>query len=381
MKGINDLKLAFLSFIICTGAILAQGNNNAKFRVVLDAGHGGKDYGANYHGYIEKNIALNTVLKIGKLLEKEDVQVIYTRKTDVFVELDERAKVANRADANLFVSIHCNAETKKTAFGAETFFIGTSKNASNLEVAKKENAVINLEANSKEKYGGYDPNNPESFIGISLGQEQNIKQAIDLARKVQDNFKDDNKRKDRGVKPAPFLVLHKTAMPSILVELGFLSYKEEGEWLNSDGGQNDLAESIAKAIVAYKKEFFTAGTEEYKPAPENAPDKDDKPVANTPAKTNTATTAAAAQKGVIYKVQISASGKSLDLTPSNFKGLDQLSKDDSTSTIKYFYGNTSDLEKARELLEVAKAKGFPSAFIVPFRDGKKITMQEALKKK
>lgn len=381
MKGFKDLKLAFNLFIMCTGAIFAQGGT-AKFKVVLDPGHGGKDYGANYHGYIEKNIALNVALKVGKLLEKEDAQVIYTRKTDVFIELDERANIANKADANLFVSIHCNAETKKTAFGAETFFIGTSKNASNLEVAKKENAVIKLEKNSEEKYRGYDPNNPESFIGITLGQEQNISQSINLARKIQDCFKDDNKRKDRGVKPAPFLVLHRTAMPSVLIELGFLSYKEEGEWLNTEAGQNDMAASIAKAILQYKKEFFNAGNEVYKPEPVT----EDKPVVKTsepetPKTTPKATPAATPDaKGVIYKVQISAVGKDVELTPSNFKGLDQLSKDKSTSVIKYFYGNTPDLEKARELLEVAKGKGFTSAFIVPFKDGKKITMQEALKK-
>ncbi len=391
MKGLKDLKLAFIAFIICTATIFAQGNNNAKFRVVLDAGHGGKDYGAIYHGFIEKNIALSVALKVGKLLEKENIDVIYTRKTDVFIELKERPQIANRADANLFVSIHCNGETKKTAFGAESYFVGTSKNASNLEVAKKENSVVTLESNYKEKYNGFDPNNPESIIGITLGQEQNISQSINLARKVQDCFKDDNQRKDRGVKPAPFWVLHQTAMPSILIELGFLSYKEEGEWLNSEAGQNDLAASIAKAVVQYKKEFFIPGTEEYKPAPE-APAKEDKPVIETKPKADkpVATakpkaekpaTAGTVDKGILYKVQISASGKSLDLVPSNFKGLDQLSKDDSTNVIKYFYGSTPDLEKARELLEVAKGKGFTSAFIVPFKDGKKITMQEALKKK
>ncbi|MES2485594.1 MAG: N-acetylmuramoyl-L-alanine amidase, partial [Bacteroidota bacterium] len=262
MTGHKNLKLTFFTFIIFCGTILAQGN--AKFRVVLDAGHGGKDYGAVYHGFIEKNIALNVALKVGKILEKENIEVIYTRKTDVFIELKERPNIANKADANLFVSVHCNGEAKKTAFGTETFFIGNSKNASNLDVAKKENSVVTLEANYKVKYGGFDPNDPESIIGITLGQEQNITQSIDLASKVQAVFTDDLKRKSRGVKSAPFWVLHKTAMPSILIELGFLSYKQEGEYLNSEAGQNELAASVAKAIVQYKKEFFVPGTEEYK---------------------------------------------------------------------------------------------------------------------
>jgi N-acetylmuramoyl-L-alanine amidase len=391
MRGHKDLKLAFFTFIIFCGTIIAQGN--AKFRVVLDAGHGGKDYGAVYHGFIEKNIALSVALKVGKILEKDDVQVIYTRKTDVFIDLKERPNIANKADANLFVSIHCNGEAKKTAFGTETFFIGTSKNASNLEVAKKENSVITLEKDYKVKYGGFDPNNPESIIGITLGQEQNINQSIDLASKVQDLFTEDLKRKNRGVKSAPFWVLHRTAMPSILIELGFLSYKQEGEYLNSEAGQNELAQSVARAILQYKKEFFVPGTVEYNEPAESAKQEEPKATASTPVKTPPAKTpakadapkpapaTAASAKGVVYKVQISASGKVLDLSPSNFKGLDQLSKDDSSSVIKYFYGNTGDLTKARELLEVAKNKGFTSAFIVPFKDGKKITMQEALNKK
>jgi len=402
MTGHKNLKLTFFTFIIFCGTILGQGN--AKFRVVLDAGHGGKDYGAVYHGFIEKNIALNVAVKVGKILEKENVEVIYTRKTDVFIELKERPNIANKADANLFVSIHCNGEAKKTAFGTETFFIGNSKNASNLDVAKKENSVVTLESDYKVKYGGFDPNDPESIIGITLGQEQNIKQSIDLASKVQAVFTDDLKRKSRGVKSAPFWVLHKTAMPSILIELGFLSYKQEGEYLNSDAGQSELAASVAKAILEYKTEFFVPGTEQYKgpetitPSPESKPataatpvkaeskpvkpdTKPVKPDAKAAAASTTAANGNASEKGVLYKIQISASGKTLELTPSNFKGLDQLSKDASTSVIKYFYGNTTDLAKARELLEVAKGKGFTSAFIVPFKDGKKITMQEALNKK
>lgn len=381
MKGNLKNKLALLLFIAFAGASFAQGSS--KFRVVLDAGHGGKDYGAIYHGFIEKNIALNVALKVGKILEKDaGTEVIYTRKTDVFIELTERPNIANRADANIFVSIHCNGEAKKTAYGTETFVMGNTKNASNLEVAKKENSVIILEKDYKVKYAGFDPNAPETLIGFVVQQEDYINKSIDLASKVQNNFTNSLKRKSRGVKQGPFWVLHKTAMPSVLIELGFLSYKPEGEYLNSEEGQDALAEQIANAILEYKKEL--PGGFEHKTA---VPVVDDKPepVVNKPKtepkkpEPKVEEPVKAATKGVVFKVQISASGTDLETTPQNFKGLNNISKDNSSSLIKYYYGSTSDYNESKQLLEEAKAKGFTSAFVVAFKDGKKISVQEALK--
>lgn len=380
MTGIMKLKLSFFAFIIFCTASFGQGGS--KFKVVLDPGHGGKDYGAIYHGFIEKNIALNVALKVGKILEKDPaVDVIYTRKTDVFIELTERPNIANKADANLFVSIHCNGEAKKTAFGTETFVIGTTKNASQLEVAKKENSVITLEKDYKVKYAGFDPNAPETLIGITIQQEAYRSQSIDLASRVEEIFKEDLKRNKRGVKQAPFWVLHKTAMPSILIEMGFISYLPEGTYLNSDEGQDDMAQSIAKAILSYKKEYFVSGNSQDYDEP-STPVVKEKPRAEVekPSKNTESNTPAVSSKGIVFKVQIAASGKTLELVPSNFNGLSNISKDASTSVIKYFYGETSEYANAQELQKQAKEKGYSSAFIVAFKDGNKITIQEALKK-
>lgn len=232
-----------------------------KFKVVLDAGHGGKDYGATYHGNIEKKISLNTVLKVGEILSKEsNIEVIYTRKTDVFIELNERANIANRSKGHLFVSMHCNANDNQEASGNETYVMGVTRNAANLEVAKKENAVVTLESDYKIKYDGFDPKSPESVMGISIMQEENIQQSIDIAGKVQQAFTKFTTSKNRGVKQAGFLVLRKIIMPRVLIEMGFVSNKSEGAFLNSEDGQNKLAEAISKAILGYRDDFFKTET-------------------------------------------------------------------------------------------------------------------------
>ncbi len=363
--------------------------SNEKFKVVLDAGHGGKDFGANYYGFIEKNIALNVALKIGKILEKNpNIQVIYTRKTDVFVELMERAKIANRANANLFVSIHCNAAPKGEAQGTETFVMGLTKNASNLEVAKKENAVITLESDYKVKYAGYDPKSPESIIGITLLQEEYLDQSITIATKIQNEYTNKLERKNRGVKQGPFLVLNQTSMPSVLTELGFLSYKPEGQYLNSEDGQEELAKGIANAILSYKKEYYGGSIvvdkmerEKEKNIVNESLAKIDTPNAKEVKKTEPVIIVKPSLDEAVFKIQISASGKKLDLLPQNFKGLSPISLVVENTLYKYFYGETTNYEEAKAKLAEAKEKGYDSSFIVAFKNGKKVSIQEALKKK
>lgn len=372
----NFFRITLLALLLTAG--VSHGQNNAKFRVVLDAGHGGNDFGATYHGYVEKNNALNVVLKVGRILENDPgSQVIYTRKTDVFIPLDERADIANKSKADIFVSIHCNANKNLAASGTETYVMGVTRNASNLEVAKKENEVVTLEKDYKIKYDGYDPNSPESVIGMTVIQEEYLDQSIELAAGIQEGFEDGLGRKSRGVKQAGFLVLRKIYMPRVLVEMGFVSNREEGAFLSSDEGQEKIAEAIAKAILDYKKEYFVPGTEEYVPIDRpNTPEKQIIQKADTPKVQDVKVNG---EKGVVFKIQISASAKKMDLVPSNFNGLNTISMEDDGKIIKYFYGNTNKYVEANKLLNEAKEKGYTSAFIVAYKNGQKLSIQEALR--
>ncbi|TDP60838.1 N-acetylmuramoyl-L-alanine amidase family protein [Flavobacterium dankookense] len=361
-----------------------------KFKVALDAGHGDHDFGAVYHGHIEKKIALAVVLKVGKILEKNSgIEVIYTRKSDVFVDLIERANIANRADANIFVSIHCNANKNTEASGCETYVMGMSKNASNLEAARKENKVVLLEKDYQQKYKGFDPKSPESLIGLTMMQEEYLDNSITLAGTIQKEFIDLGK-KSRGVKQAPFMVLHKAYMPRVLIEMGFISNPNEGAILDSEDGQNEIAQSIANAIIAYKKENFGSGEGDniVKPSQKVEPIKIDttistKPVEKTPEVKKTEPKPEVKDvfaSGVVFKVQLSASSKKLDLVPSNFNGLSNISMSSEGTLYKYMYGQTSNYEEGKRLLQEAKSKGYTTAFLIAFKDGKKISVQEAIKR-
>jgi N-acetylmuramoyl-L-alanine amidase len=375
MNILNKTRLIFSFFLmIMTFCSYSQSN---VFKVTLDAGHGDHDFGAVYSGRIEKNIALAIVLKVGKILEQSpNVDVIYTRKTDVFIDLVERANIANRANSNIFVSIHCNANKNTAADGTETYVMGLSKVASNLEAAKKENSVITLEKDYKRKYEGYDPNSPESMIGMTLMQEEYMDNSISLASKIEDNFDRLGKKlRQGGVKQAPFMVLHKAYMPRVLVETGFVSNPTEGNILNSEEGQNDIAKAIAEAIISYKREYFGSGIPEIA---DQRPAKD----TSTPAKQKVVEAPAAAKnapKGTFFKVQLIASIKKTPLEPKNFKGLKNVTMLFENNIYKYFYQETSSYETAQKYLQEAKGKGYGAAFLIAYKDGEKISIQDAIK--
>lgn len=383
-------------------------SQNSKFKVTLDAGHGAHDFGAVYKGHVEKNIALSVVLKVGKILESQpNFEVNYTRKTDVFIGLVERANIANRVDANIFVSIHCNANKNTAAFGTETFVMGMSKNASNLAAAKKENEVVTLEKDYKQKYEGFDPNSPETLIGLTLMQEDILNNSISLAAKIED-FIGGLSKKSRGISQAPFMVLHKAYMTRVLIEMGFISNPAEGDRLDSEEGQNEIANAIADAIISYKKEYFGNG------ATENDEDRPSKKIIERPVKDTTTPAkkeekivkelvkketskeikkeptkkepikevvkeSAVKEASVVFKVQIAASSKKMDLVPTNFNGLNNIDVESNGAVYKYSYGQTYDYSEAKKNLAEAKEKGYNSAFLIAFKNGKSISVKEAIK--
>ena len=370
-----------------------------KFVVVLDAGHGGHDSGNRGGGYFEKNIALDIILKTGKILEKNpNIKVIYTRKTDVFIELNKRADIANSAKADLFVSVHCNAHSSN-AYGTETFVLGLHANERNFNIAKKENSVILLEDDYQTNYDGFDPNSPESVIGLTLMQEEYLEQSLDLASRIQSNFTKQLKRFNRGVKQAGFLVLHRTFMPSVLIETGFLTNKNEGKYLNSDKGKVAMASSISKAVLKYKgdvasmyheaqenltpvKEVLKTTSTKTKPTIPVEPKKIATAKIGTSEESlmpkETTTTKMENTNAIVFKVQVLSGSSKIDTIPGNFMGLSNVSVNEESGVFRYFYGSESSYEAIKNYKLKAVEKGYKSCFVVAFKNGIRIPLSEAL---
>lgn len=359
IRKINT-KLKNLLFLVMSLVVffsLSTLNAQKKYTIVLDAGHGGKDPGNLGNGYKEKDIALKVALEVGKQLAYEkDIKVIFTRKNDVYPELWKRGEIANNAKADLFVSIHCDSHTSN-AFGAGTFVLGLRGNKKNLEIAKRENASILLEDNYEKRYKGFDPNSAESVIGLSLLQEENLDKSLELASLIQNNFAYKLKRNNRKVKQDNFQVLRETIMPSVLVELGFLTNKKEGRFLNSKKGQQQMAKAISDAVKNYfnnlKLNAVSIDTSNYNDV---------------------------AYKDLIeFKVQI-ASGKNKIPTKSyNFKGLKNIQRVKIGSYYKYYFGVSSSYKAALKSLKIAKQKGYKSAFMVAFKNGEKVSVKDVNK--
>ncbi|NVJ89013.1 MAG: N-acetylmuramoyl-L-alanine amidase [Flavobacteriaceae bacterium] len=349
LKNVFKSFFVLLFLLISSNHIIAQDN----YTIVLDAGHGGKDPGNLGNGYKEKDIALKVALAVGKELNnRNDIKVVYTRKKDVFIDLWKRGEIANKKQATLFVSIHCDSHTSN-AYGAGTFVLGLRGNKKNLEIAKRENSSILLEDNYKDRYKGFDPNSAESVIGLSLLQEENLDNSLQIASLIQRNFTQQLKRRDRKVKQDNFQVLRETIMPSVLVELGFLTNRAEGRYLNSKKGQQQMAKAIAQAILKYVDNLkLNTVTEQVKTTPKN---------------------------NVEFKVQVASGKNKIETKSYNFKGLKDVQRIKIGDYYKYYYGVTTDYNKSIESLKVARKKGYSSAFLVAFKNGEKISISEAKK--
>ena len=342
--------------------------------VVIDPGHGGKDPGCHGEFANEADICLAISLKLGALIEKHysDVKVIYTRKTDVFVELHNRAKIANDNKADLFICIHVNAAGDGKAYGTETWVMGLHKTETNLAVAKRENSVIEYEDDYEKQYEGFDANSPEGSILFSLYQSAYMSQSILFASKVQEEVISHANRHDRGVRQAGFLVLVYTAMPAVLIETGFATNKEEEKFLASTSGETKMSESIFQAFANYKKEIegdkyvgmfktYIPNTGEFKEG------------TNTNQITNTTNQVENVNpEEVVYKVQFMSSKSLLDLGSSTFESMKSVTYVYENGWYKYMSGETNDFSSAKAIKSDLVGLGYKDAFIVSFKGTEKV---------
>ncbi|MBP9995508.1 MAG: N-acetylmuramoyl-L-alanine amidase [bacterium] len=339
-----------------------QAQTNEIKTVVIDAGHGGKDCGAVGTKSYEKDITLAVALKTGNYIKKKypDVKVIYTRDKDVSVDLYERADIANRNNADIFISIHCNsvANSPKTG-GAETFVMGAHRDKANLDVAMKENASILYEEDSDEHYGGFNPSSTEAYIAMSYLQSEYTDASLKLAECVQNELVNKAKRGDRGVQQAGFLVLYRTAMPSILVELGFISNPKEETYMRTDDGQSYLASAIYRAFCKYKTDY-----EKEAQSVQEA--------ASQPVEEQVAEQTAAPENKIVYKVQFASRSTKAKNPSTTFKNLKDVDCYEHNGVFKYTAGRFPTRAEAAKYQKEVVAKGYKDAFVVKFQDGKRV---------
>ena len=394
------MNLKHFFFLLLLTSVFAAPLNAQKdgktFKVVIDAGHGGKDPGCLGTYSKEKDVALDVALKTGKLISENcpNVKVIYTRSTDVFVELYNRAKIANNNHADLFISFHCNANDNHSAHGVETFVMGLDKSEKNLAVARMENSAMLKEEGYKEHYAGFNPDSPESAVMFSLYSSAYLNNSILLADKVQKNLVGTTHLLDRGVKQAPYWVLWSVSMPSILIEMGFLSNPTEEKYLTDEQHKKDIANAIYRGFVSYytqqtgNRVVVDDSKESPKPEPnpqnpitddnsvnnlsDNQSDKkesDEKAeIANTPVNPD----------GVRFVVQFMATPENIPLTDKRFKTIPDVNRYFEGGLWKYTAGNEKDLASAKKIMQEIKAK-YPDAFVIAFKGENKIPVSEAVK--
>lgn len=398
-------KAALILFTVCLLLLLPKQHYSYKAKVptyqikkvVIDAGHGGHDPGTiGYSKTKEKSVALAVALKVGGYIEEyfPDVEVVYTRKTDVFIELHERANIANKHDADLFISIHCNAFSSSSVNGTEVYVLGLHRSEDNLKVAKRENSVILMEDDYNERYDGFDPSAPQSHIIFSMLQNAFLEQSINFAEKVDEQFKTRVNRPNRGVKQAGFMVLYKTAMPSTLVELGFISNQKEEAFLTTEQGQSYMASAIYRAFKEYKMEMEKnvpggPGISEATnvvPHPNDsndAPDPDPTPVKVEPViekevEPTPPIKVEAPKSTVVYKIQFLTASKELPSDNASLKKVTNVSHVTVNGLYKYMAGAFTNYDEALAYQAKVREQGFSGAFMVAYKDGQRITIKDAL---
>ncbi|MEG1685650.1 MAG: N-acetylmuramoyl-L-alanine amidase [Bacteroides sp.] len=395
----RESKILGIALCFCLFTLGHYTTASAKeFVVVIDAGHGGHDPGAVGSFSKEKNINLSVALNLGNKIKRncDDVKVIYTRQTDVFIPLDRRADIANNAKADLFISIHTNAVAKgKTVQGAETFTLGLARSQSNLEIAKRENSVILIEDDYKKRYAGFNPNSSESYIMFEFIQDKHMEQSVHLATLVQKQFRSYVKRVDRGVHQAGFLVLRATTMPSVLIELGYISTPSEERFLNTQEGINNLGNGIYNAFLKYRdahakplkgdvRDIMADESDSSVPEaketekPDTSFERKAVPAnEETPLKEIQMVASASSDTDIIFKIQFLTSSKVLKKGDSRFKGLSPINFYQEQGIYKYTYMESNDYNKVlRAKREIASK--FKDAFIVAFKSGEKVDIRKAI---
>jgi len=395
----NMRKLLIKSFFACIICVISYSNSLGENKffpekdetyvsvVVIDPGHGGKDFGASVGNAKEKNIVLDIALKLGKQIKTNypNLEIIYTRKTDVFIPLHERVNIANKNKADLFISIHANGVEQKNVRGTETFVLGQHRSKDNLEVAKTENSVILLEEDYNTTYEGFDPNSDESQIMFELVQDEYLDQSIMFASDIQDQFRERAQRIDRSVKMAGFLVLRRTTMPSVLIEAGFITNLEERKYMLSESGQTNIASAIFYAFKEYKRKIedrssFALRTETVTQSstitttttintPEVIQDDTKKELALKPKQK-------IPESEIYFSVQIAAAKRKVETKPSNFKGEKNIFRVDWDDISRYFSGNFTNLEDAEREKNRLRKK-YSGAFVVAFENNELISVKKA----
>lgn len=388
-----NLKKRFLLYFVLFFAIIPVfGQSTGKtFKVVIDAGHGGHDPGCLGLTLKEKDVNLDVALRVGKLISDNcpDVQVIYTRKTDVFVELYRRAQIANNNHADLFISFHCNASENHAGNGVETFVMGLAKSEANQAVARKENSAMLMEKNYQNNYDGFNPNSPESSVIFSLYSSAYLNNSISMASKVQKNLVAASHLTDRGVKQAGYWVLYKVAMPSILIEMGFLTNPTDDAFLSKKSNLDKFAVGIYNAFASYASgitgtsykqlsNHTTVAKEDPKPEKAQEPEKVKEPEQSIAAKEGKPAVANDASNNIRFKVQFLASPEKLSDNDSRLKAVPDVSCYQENGFWKYTTGSESSYEAAAEILAQVK-KVYGDAFMIAFEGDRKISVSEARK--